>query len=112
MSAKWRIPWRFRVRLFRTTTSWKRSARVVWAKCTAHTTNIEQGRPAAAESPALEIAAEYHKQKSSLNEAAGLSTLAYSLLEQGKARNEAIAAVDRASELVAKSHQTELVMPD
>ena len=71
---------------------------------------IEQGRPAAAESPAREIAAEYHKQKSSLNEAAGLSTLAYSLLEQGKAR-EAIAAVDRASELVAKSHQTELVMP-
>jgi hypothetical protein len=71
---------------------------------------IEQGRPAEAESPAREIAAEYHKQKSSLNEAAGLSTLAYSLLEQGKAR-EAIAAVDRASELVAKSHQTELVMP-
>jgi eukaryotic-like serine/threonine-protein kinase len=72
--------------------------------------SIEQGHARAAESPAREIAAEYHKQKSSVNEASALATLAYSLLEQGKMR-EASAVIDRARQLVAHSKQAELVLP-
>ncbi len=71
---------------------------------------MEQGNAAAAESPAREIAAAYRKNKSELNEAGALSTLAFSLLKQGKIR-EASAAMDRAAQLVAKTKQVELRTP-
>jgi len=72
--------------------------------------SIEEGDPAAAELTAREAADKFRKDKASLGEAGALATLAHSLLKQGKAR-QAETAIEKASQLAAKSQQNELRTP-
>ncbi|MFI5058330.1 MAG: tetratricopeptide repeat protein [Candidatus Acidiferrales bacterium] len=74
------------------------------------TLSIEEGDPAAAESTAREAAAKFRKDKASLGEAGALATLAQSFLRQRKIR-EAETTIDKASQLTAKSQQSELRTP-
>jgi tetratricopeptide (TPR) repeat protein len=74
------------------------------------TLSIEEGDPAAAESTAREAAAKYRKDKASLGEAGALATLAHAFLKQRKTR-EAETTIDKASQLAARSQQSELRTP-
>ena len=72
--------------------------------------SIEEGDPAAAESTAREAADKFRKDKAPLGEAGALAILAHCFLKQGKTR-EAETTVEKASQLAAKSQQSELRTP-